>query len=174
MAARALWRAPIAEIVVPTLLHALPQLQPRPEHQRIAALTLLSLTDGQPLDDWATDPNPVLRRIAAQHLPMGNGQSMTPAIAAMLHDVDGYVIEAVLRRLHPLSDAAAEAEFERIAAERNPGWLCIRCATQNQPGRYSCSQCHVVGPEPADLAAALLTGTMTRPRVILDLDDFDD
>ncbi len=61
VAARALWQAPIAEIVVLTLVHALPQLHPRPALQHIAALTLLSLTENREIDDWATDPNPVLR-----------------------------------------------------------------------------------------------------------------
>jgi len=173
VAARALWQAPVAELAVPELIHALPQLKPRPELQRIAALTLLSLTSNREVGDWATDPNPVLRKIAAERSPAHDGQAMTSTISRMLSDIDGHVVEAALRRLDPLS-VDAKMELERIAAQDNPGWLCLHCNTDNAKGRRSCSQCHVSGPDPAALAAALLNGTARPATVVLDLDDFGD
>ena len=156
VAASALWEAPVAGLAVPLLVNALPLLESSPTHQRIAALTLLSLTDGSEIGQWATDPNPVLRRISAENIQLERDGNLTPKIRALLRDDDGYVVQSVVERLSDNLTPAKEAELARVANAPNPGWMCLHCRTHNDHSSTSCRQCSIVGANPSRTAAAIL------------------
>lgn len=156
VAASALWEAPVADLAVPLLLNALPRLEPSPTHQRIAAFTLLSLTDGAEVRQWVTDPNPVLRRISAEEIRIEQNGTLTPEILALLRDDDGYVVQSAVERLSGNLTPAKEAELARVSTAPNPGWMCLHCHTHNDQGHTSCRQCSIVGANPSRAAAAIL------------------
>lgn len=168
VAANALWEAPIASLAVPLLLNALPRLESSPWHQRIAAYTLLSLTNGAEITQWVRSPNPVLRRISAEKIQIEHDGTLTSEILALLRDDDGHVVQSAVERLSGDLTPAKEAELVRLANAPNPGWMCLHCRTHNDEGGTSCRQCSIVGPDPSRAAAARLNrGDKGRVRVRL-------
>ena len=157
VAARALWGAPVAELAVPLLRAALPQLESSTEHQRIAALTLSSLTNDDEIRQWASNPNPVLRRVSAHKIKLESNGHLTPEMRSLLDDQDGHVVETAVERFEEEKITyETRTELLRISASPSPGWMCLHCRTHNEPGRSSCRQCHVVGPESSRKAAEIL------------------
>jgi hypothetical protein len=156
VAARALWEAPVADLAVPLLHNSLPLLESSPTHQRIAALILLSLTQSEEAEQWATDPNPVLRRIGAEEIQIERDGKLVPRIRALLRDDDGYVVRSAVERLRDNITPEKEAELVRVSNAPNPGWMCLHCRTHNDEGNTSCRQCSIVGANPSQTAAAIL------------------
>ena len=175
VAARALWDAPVADLVIPLLEEALPNLERSPAHQRIAALTLFSLTGEEKIEEWLSANNPILRRVAAQGVSILKGDLLSDEIARLLRDVDGHVVEEAVKRLRGLTELpAVRIELERVAQEINPGWMCLHCRTKNDPGARSCKKCNIVGSNPAALASAFLNGNTEPGRKLLSFDDLFD
>jgi hypothetical protein len=156
VAADALWGAPIARKAVPLLVDALPRLESSPSHQRIAAYTLLSLTNGTEVEQWARSPNPVLRRVSAEKSHIELDGTLTTEIHTLLRDGDGYVVQSAVERLSGELSPTIEAELTRIANAPNPAWMCLHCRTHNEQGNTACRQCMIVGPNPPRAAAARL------------------
>ncbi|MFC0508843.1 NACHT domain-containing protein [Micromonospora costi] len=173
VAARALWRVPVADLAVPLLREVLRKLR-TPERQRIVAVALLSLVGNEILVEWAMDPSPVLRRIAAEFLPLPQDGSIPPEMTTLLRDPDGNVVECAVERLERRDNPQVQSELARISQQPNPGWKCLHCGTENPAGRRSCIDCRTVGPDPAALATSILHGTPKPVRVMLDLDNWDD
>ncbi|MET8354838.1 hypothetical protein [Micromonospora sp. NPDC005206] len=173
VAARALWRAPVANLAVPLLRQVFRKLR-SPERQRIAAVTLLSLLGEPVLAEWARDPSPVLRRIAAEHLPLSPDGSIQPVMVTLLRDLDGHVVECAVERFEDNETRPVRVEIERISRQPNPGWQCLRCGIENQAGRRSCTDCKTLGPDPAALATSIIQGTPQPVRAVFDLDHWDE
>jgi hypothetical protein len=156
VAASALWRAPVADLAVPRLLDLIPRLEPSPDHQRIAARTLLSLTGGAQIAQWVSDPNPVLRKVVAESIRVERDGVLSDEIRILLDDQDGNVVEAAINRLGKVHAAERDEQLRRLADEPDPAWLCMHCRTPNEPDRTSCDSCHLVGPSPSQSARKIL------------------
>ena len=156
VAASALWRAPVADLAVPRLLDLIPRLEPSPDHQRIAARTLLSLTGGAQIAQWVSDPNPVLRKVVAESIRVERDGVLSNEIRILLDDQDGNVVEAAIERLGKVHAAERDEQLRRLADEPDPAWLCMHCRTPNEPDRTSCDSCHLVGPSPSQSARKIL------------------
>jgi hypothetical protein len=156
VAANALRESPVAHLAVPLLTNALPEFESEPKNQRIAASTLLSLTNGAEITEWATSRNPVLRRISAEEVPIEQDGKLTAEIHELLTDHDGHVVESAIERLRENLTPQKITELACVSENQNPGWMCLHCCTSNGQGRTSCLQCHIVGPDPSRKAAEIL------------------
>jgi hypothetical protein len=156
VASSALWKAPVADLALPLLVDLIPRLVSSPEHQRIAAYTLLSLTGGAEISEWASDPNPVLRKIAAEKITVEQDGTLSQEIQALLDDEDGNVVEAATQRLEKALASDRDQQLTRVANRRDPAWLCLHCRRLNGLGEISCDKCHSVGPSPSQLARTIL------------------
>jgi hypothetical protein len=158
VAASALWEAPVADIAVPLLDELLPHLTRSPEHQRICAYTLVSLTRGFEVPTWADDENSVLRRVAAELMDTTEDRRLTPKFRMLVFDRDGWVRVAALKRLERTDADDCISLLRQAACERDPGWRCTHCGTDNGPQSRSCTKCSTVGPSPAATARSILDG----------------
>jgi hypothetical protein len=161
VASSALWEAPVADLAVSPLIDAIPRLVSSPRHQKIAAYTLLSLTGGAELSEWASDPNPVLRQVVAETIQVERGGALTDEFRNLLEDEDGNVVQAATRRLEKARSPGRDQELIRIASSRDPGWMCWHCRTLNGPGGTSCGNCPFVGPSPSQSARTILQQSQT-------------
>ena len=157
-AALALAQAPVVDLAAPMLRDLLPRLASSADHQRFAAYALISLVDGPEPNAWLDSDNPVLRAVLAQSCPPGPDGNLSPVLALLLNDRDGYVQQAALKQASDQHPSALEQILVRVAAAPAPGWMCLSCRTANPPGRTSCVKdgCFSAGPDPSRLAAKLL------------------
>jgi hypothetical protein len=162
IAAEALSAAP-PEIAIPLLEDAIPQLESRHRHQRVAALALAELKDGEPLRKWATSDNPTLRRVAAQLLPNTVGDTLNPLLRQLMHDTDHEVADAAVRNIARARTRAAAEELEHIAGGQDK-WTCQQCGSSHVAKEDSCTKFHVVLPNPAETARDMLTA-LTKPSI---------
>jgi ribosomal protein L40E len=155
VAAAALSTAP-PEIAIPLLEDALPDLQSRRAHQRLAAHALARLKSDEPLTEWATSDNRTLRLVAAERLPHTVDGQLNPLLCQLMHDTDPYVAVAAV---HTVADAPATAavdELKSIATAEREEWTCQHCGSPNPAAADHCVRCHVVPPDPAEIARDIL------------------
>ncbi|MEU3544880.1 NACHT domain-containing protein [Streptomyces paromomycinus] len=158
-AARSLYETSVAEQAAPQLRQLLPRLRPSTRHERIAAVTLASLTPGPEPDCWTDSEDPVLRAVAASMIEPVTGNTVGAQFRQLLDDPDGHVQEAALRHLIEARPPELTAIMNDVLARPRPGWMCLNCRTVNlPPGSTSCTsdKCSTVGADPAKLAAEFL------------------
>jgi hypothetical protein len=156
VAASALWGAPVADLAVPKLRTLIPRLAVSTEHHRIAAHILCSLVEGPEPEAWVNHESPVLRAVAALRCEPTTGDRLSIALRQLLWDDDGHVRTAALRRARSIQMTDRNEELSRIAEQPNPGWMCLRCKTNNEAGRSYCASCNTSGPNPRGYATKIL------------------
>lgn len=154
VAAMALADPAVKHLAVPVLQAILPRLQSSHGHQRLAAHVLNFHTSVAKRGEWLTSSSGTLRAVTAEVIEIERDGRLSAEIVALLHDADGYVVEAAVGRLRHVADD--EGELNRVAAGPDPGWTCKRCKTTNQPGEGFCSECRVGGPTPSSAARGIL------------------
>jgi hypothetical protein len=166
-AALCLWESEVAApLVAPRLRDVIDQLQEHPRHQYWAAVAYATLPTTPGPADWRHDPNPVLRRIAAQTVPVLVNRELGGQFAEFILDPDGYVRETAIQRLEGIDFPGWDDVLSRAATEPRPGWLCQNCAARNSPGATVCvtEKCHASGPRPDIRAAEILRGRPSAAR----------
>lgn len=158
-AAKSLWKAPVAELAAPQLRELLPYLASSTVHERLAAITLASLSSGPEPGCWVDCDDPVLRAVAATMIKPMNGDALSNRLRELLDDPDGYVQEAAIKQVVRARPLDLITILESIAGRPAPGWMCLTCRTVNPPpGLDSCSKdgCSIVGANPPKFAAESL------------------
>jgi hypothetical protein len=161
-AAEALSHAP-PELVVEPLAAAVGQLAGHRRHQLWAAMALAVVQDGEPLEQWATDAVVIYRLVAAESLaPQDSGGHLNSLLKTLVFDADREVAEAAVRNLSRVSEAAEAAEelepfLREVIGTLRGEWDCTHCGTPNHAAATSCSDCHIVPPDPVGAAKEALT-----------------
>jgi hypothetical protein len=164
-AAAALSNAP-RDLVEEPLAAAVRQLSGHRKHQRWAAMALAIIQGEQVLERWATDDMVTCRLIAAESLPARDSLGrLNPRLKTLAFDIDREVAKAAVQNLSSTTDASEVAEdvapFLRQVAEFTRGdWDCIHCGRRNHASANSCSECHIVPPDPVGAAAAALAALL--------------
>jgi hypothetical protein len=117
----ALWDAPVGDLAAPMLRDLLPRLAFSTEHQRFAAYALVSLVDGPEPNGWLDSDNPVLRAVLAHGCPPGPDGLLSPALARLLHDQNGYVQDAALQKANEQSPPGFITTTNRSASTPRVG-----------------------------------------------------
>ncbi|NJI58609.1 ATP-binding protein [Microbacterium oxydans] len=128
---------------------AITRLGRAPRHQRLAAIALTIVTDGELTQEWLADKNPILREVAAQAPNAGHDTHL-----ALLHDDDAKVRLAALRQLIDEDAEDLPSVLEEVAAQEPTGWMCRSCARTNDARADTCASvaCHQSAPNPAAAA----------------------
>lgn len=154
VAARAFAQAP-RKLARPFLVKAVARLASSRRHQYIAAWALACVSDSAILDQWAADPSPALRLVAAGHLSVTVDGEINRLLKELCWDPDRAVAKAAIERAAE-AGAAAAVLLEAIASAEVSQWVCDRCGKENSGGLDFCIECRVVPPNPKKAAAELL------------------
>jgi hypothetical protein len=157
-AARALMGAPVADICSEKLRALIPRLARSPRHEYLAAIVLCSIVNGPEPSVWCRHADPILRRVAARICQAATDGPASAEIMALVNDSDGHVRAAAVRRFAEVEGSGRDEILRKVAEQGDPAWTCLGCRTDNEAGRSSCKECHVVGPTPAKDARAMLEG----------------
>lgn len=158
VAARFLWATPQVATAARLIRDLIPKLHSSPEHERLAAHTLASLS-GQPEPSiWLNDPDPVLRTAAA-NMTEFDRHRVDPRLALLLDDLDGHVQEAAIDALARIGPPGTRGLLEEIAERPEPGWECLSCRTLNSAGSRECQKpnCFRSPPHPSSTAQEALS-----------------
>lgn len=93
--------------------------------------------------------------MAAAWIKVVDAGVLTEEARRILNDEDAGVVARLLERLEESAPLVRE-ELKRLATTSSLGWLCRSCRYVNPPGRASCANCSIVGPELEKVAAKLL------------------
>jgi hypothetical protein len=119
------------------------------DQRQMAARFVAGLTDDPEgtIRDWLRSPDPVLRKVAgwrAGHLAVDQGD--TNPLELALTSRDSVVRSAAL---NPILKAAradlVEPYMEEMTTTPDEGWECVWCGASNEPSKYSCANCNIVG-----------------------------
>ena len=131
---------------------------------RDSAARVIAYLDPTPrrVSTWITDPDCILRRVAARRQAALFVDTIIPPEdrALTLSDPEAGVREAVLEGLQGAH--LPDTLIARIRAVTNdPGeiWICARCGHMNERTFRSCETCRVVGPDPQKAAKSLLAAS---------------
>lgn len=159
VAGRALWAAPPADCAAPAIRELMSNLEPSPQHLRVAAHVLASFGSTPEPHGWDDHYDPVLRAVAAECCePIDVSGRASGQLVRFLEDVDGHVREAAIKVLAESEALDRDELLQKTAKTPDPGWTCMRCRTPNLSGSRWCSgtdetPCGAEGPAPAELAS---------------------
>jgi hypothetical protein len=160
-AALALSSAP-QSIARPLLERALPQLISSRDHHYFAAHALAEMIDETTLLQWAESDQPSLRHVAVDRLPIEVNGQVNPLIVERLDDTDRRVASASVKRVGNSSCLDANALLSSVIDAVPRDWECTHCSTQNPGSERACSECHILPPDPHEIAAELLAKRAVR------------
>jgi hypothetical protein len=154
VAARAFAEAP-RKLARPFLVKAVARLASSRRLQYIAAWALACVSDSAILDQWAADPSPALRLVAAGYLSVTVDGEINQLLKELCRDPDRAVAKAAIERAAE-AGAAAAVLLEAIASAGVSQWVCDRCGKENSGRLDFCIQCRVAPPNPKKAATELL------------------
>ena len=161
VAATALMEAPIPDRVIQDIEPRLSQFNL--ENRDLAAQVIAYLDQTpQRVSIWITDPDCILRRVAARLQAALFVDNLIPPedIALTLSDPEAGVRESVLEGLRGAN--LPDTLLTRIReVENDPGkiWICERCGHMNEGTFRSCETCRIIGPNPQKAAKSLLAAS---------------
>ncbi len=141
------------------VLECLPRIGVRERHLAALAALVMSADQRQLALKWASDADPVLRRVAAEEYQVLLDQHGVGPLCLLIRDDDGGVREQALRfveKHHLLADGHVRETVEHAGRSDPPGWMCTSCGAANAPMSGGCTKCSVIAPNPRAAAASLL------------------
>lgn len=138
LASRVLLKAP-AELAVPKLREVLSKIL-SPDAQRQVSHMVAGLGDGPEPDSWLSDPNPVLRVVAAEYCELAADGTLSPQHKLLLADSDGFVRAAALEQAKKLNPSNLEDVLRDFREQPDADWMCLSCRTINPAGAKSCTR----------------------------------
>jgi hypothetical protein len=158
VAATALVEAPIPDRMIQDIE---PRLSRFNLKNRDLAARVIAYLDQTPqrVNTWITDPDCILRRVAASLQAALFVDTLIPLedIDHTLSDPEAGVRESVLEGLQgaTLPDTLI-ARIREITNDPGEIWVCERCGHMNAGILRSCETCRIVGPDPQKAAKSLL------------------
>lgn len=164
LAMKMLWGAQqTKEYAAPLLRSLIEDVRSSPAHQRMVAITLVTLRTAEEPSCWIASDNPVLRAVAARTIRAFEDGRPTSQFTQLLFDQDGHVRREALESIAAESDPAVDDLLAEVADSR-PGWMCLSCRTVNSDGlATACTKekCLTSNPRPDEIAAKLLADRRT-------------
>lgn len=136
LACRVLLEAP-SELAVPKLREVLSKIH-SPDAQRLVSHMVAQLGNGPEPESWLSDPNPVLRVVAAEYCELAGDKTLSPQHTLLLTDSDGFVRAAALEQAIKLNPKDLEGVLQSFQEQAEVGWMCLSCRTVNPPRSRSC------------------------------------
>lgn len=136
LACRVLLEAP-PELSVPKLREVLLKIN-SPDAQRLVSRMVAGLGNGPEPESWLSDPNPVLRVVAAEYCELAGDNTLSPQHTLLLSDSDGFVRAAALEQAIKLNPKDLEGVLQSFHEQMEVGWMCFSCRTINPPRSRSC------------------------------------
>ncbi|WP_264031238.1 HEAT repeat domain-containing protein [Cellulosimicrobium sp. SH8] len=156
VAATAMSQGP-AGIIVPALEEALPSMGQNRRHEWIVGHTLAHFRRDPIVREWVDSPSPALRQVAAERLRSRViPGAVDPDLARLLGDTDLAVVVAALRSIGAEDSPEVRSILELTTSAPRNDWVCTHCGQENPATWTSCSECHIVAPDPSKVAADIL------------------